>query len=398
MSSLWNKLDSGLSAIYSNYLLVRERGIESVSHVHPMVAAGGRLSVSLQYEGELGEIESLGFLTDAREAPGLATGLIDLADLERLALHPAVRKMSFSLPHRPTLDQSIPDVKANEVWQRSGEEFTGLTGDGVIIGIIDTGIDIHHLFLRETRPPHTSRILRIWDQGLEPVPGDGQPDPSFFSGAGAATYGVEYKLDKIMAAIGGLGNFRHRDCTGHGTHVASIAAGSGADKFKYVGVAPEAKLIIVKTLSLQKEPLVEPGKRFRDAVSYILNVAEIDFGNSPVVINYSAGASLDTHDGFSLNEDYLTLRFDGQPRRCFVTVAGNDASTAAARKALLRQHARIEFPVGGGAGVIPFVLRDKRTNRVDYTLCVQKDLTSSMSVTMYYPDGPTELSFALKVP
>jgi subtilisin family serine protease len=396
MSTVWNKIDSGLSSIYSNYLLVQERGVEGVPYVHPVVAAGGRLNVTLQYTGDLAEIEALGFLTDAQEVPGLATGLIELANLERLAAHPGVRKMSFALPDRPTLDKSIPDIKANEVWQRSGGDFTGLTGVGVIIGIIDTGVDIHHPFLRETQPPHTSRILRIWDQGLEPAPGDHQPDPAFLSGTGA-TYGVEYRLEQIMAALGGLGNFRHRDCVGHGTHVASIAAGNGADKFKYIGVAPEARLIVVKSLALLNDPPVEPGKRLRDAVTYILNVAEHEFGNSPVVINYSAGSSQSTHDGLTLEEDFLTFRFDGQPRKCFVTVSGNDASTTDAGKAQLQQHARIKFDAAGTVE-IPFVLRDKRTNRVDHSLCDGKDLTSTMRIDLYYPDGPTTLSFALKVP
>ena len=53
MSTIWNKLDSGLSSIYLNYLQVKEKGRASVARVHPAVAAGGRLNVSLQYAGDL---------------------------------------------------------------------------------------------------------------------------------------------------------------------------------------------------------------------------------------------------------------------------------------------------------------------------------------------------------
>src|SRR5829696_8486504 len=146
MSSVWNKIDSGLSSIYSNYLLVKERGAANVPYVHPVVAAGGRLNVTLQYEGELAEIEALGFQTVSHGAPGLATGTVDLANLERLAAHPGVEKMSFGRARRPALDKSVPDIKANLIWTRSGDTFSGTTGTGVIIGVIDTGIDIHHSF------------------------------------------------------------------------------------------------------------------------------------------------------------------------------------------------------------------------------------------------------------
>jgi len=40
MSTIWNKLDSGLSSIYLNYLQVKEKGRASVARVHPAVAAG----------------------------------------------------------------------------------------------------------------------------------------------------------------------------------------------------------------------------------------------------------------------------------------------------------------------------------------------------------------------
>src|SRR5688572_27473533 len=108
--SIWNKLDSGLSSIYLNYLQVKEKGRASVARVHPAVAAGGRLNVSLQYTGELAEIEALGFQTIWNTGNGGATGSVDLADLERIAAHSGVLKLSFSKKPKLHLDKSIPNI------------------------------------------------------------------------------------------------------------------------------------------------------------------------------------------------------------------------------------------------------------------------------------------------
>jgi subtilisin family serine protease len=394
MSTIWNKLDSGLSSIYLNYLQVKEKGRASVARVHPAVAAGGRLNVSLQYTGDLAQIEALGFQTIWDTGNGGATGSVDLADLEPIAGHPAVLKLSFSKKPKLHLDKSVPNISADQVWSRSGETFSGSTGSGVIVGIIDTGVDIFHPYLRKAGPPQETRILRIWDPGLEPESGDAQPDPSLLSAPGP-TYGVEYDRAKIMAALGGLGNFRHRDCAGHGTHVASTAAGNGRDKYQYIGVAPEADLIIVKVLYLKKYPQVGGAdipfdQLFRDAVSYILNVAKNVFSNRPVVINCSFGSDMGPHDGFTDEEDFLTNKFAGATGQVLVQSVGNSAGS--------RQHARIEFPSGGGSVDIPIELIDERTNRIEYNRCEAEDETEAQSIKLYYPSGGAEISVELQLP
>ena len=83
---------------------------------------------------------------------------------------------------------------------------TDLTGKGVIIGVVDSGIDSNH-------PAFQGRILRIWDQE------------------------IKQKLTRENFSLS-------RDTDGHGTHVAGIAAGNDN---QYGGVAPEAELVIVKS-------------------------------------------------------------------------------------------------------------------------------------------------------
>ena len=91
--SVWDKLDSGLASIYSNFLQVRQHGRGSVSQVHPVVSGSGALHVTLQYTGDLAAIEAAGFRTTWRDDPHRAGGVVDLADLERVASQPGVFKL-----------------------------------------------------------------------------------------------------------------------------------------------------------------------------------------------------------------------------------------------------------------------------------------------------------------
>jgi subtilisin family serine protease len=374
MSTVWNKLDPGLCSIYASYLRSREASTVE------------RVNVSLYYSEDLAGIEALGFETAASGPAGFANGTLDLANLERLAAHPGVVKFSFGQSRSLTLDVSVPNIRASEVWNRSGETFTGLTGKGVIVGVIDTGIDIHHPFFLTTTEPKTPRILRIWDQELEPQGADKSPDANLLSGG--ATYGVEYDRPRIIAGLAGLGDFRHSDTQGHGTHVASIAAGNGQDKFKFIGVAPEADLIVVKHLALAKTPQVggvevNKEKLFRDAVAYILNIAKNVFANRPVVINASFGNQLGPHDGLTADEDFLTQTFGSASSRCFVAGAGNYGARA--------QHAGINFGPTGGQVALPMYLYDERT-------ATDRSATYVLSIRLYYSPTVNPVTVSVTLP
>src|SRR5689334_23347117 len=138
--SVWDKLDSGLASIYSNFLQVREHGAARVARVHPVVSGSGALHVTLQYTGDLAPIEAAGFRTTWRADPHRAGGVVDLADVERVAEQPGVSRLSYGREPKLRLDKSVPDIKANKVWTLSGGAFSGTTGKGVIVAVIDTGI------------------------------------------------------------------------------------------------------------------------------------------------------------------------------------------------------------------------------------------------------------------
>lgn len=384
MSSL-DKFDSGLQAIFTSYRDVERHGAANVGRIHPVVARGAGLYIYLTYEPPLAPIEALGFKTVSHANERRAFGLVQLKDLEALAANPAVKRMEVGPASKPHLDKSIPDIHANELRTQSGSGFSGVTGAGVIVGIIDTGLDFRHPDFQT--PTGGSRVLFLWDQGIEPRSIDEIPDEALLDGP--PSYGAVYTQQNLTdeIALGANapmhGNVFHRDCAAHGTHVGSTAAGSGReDKFKYVGVAPDADIIAVKYLSPEKDPVDSGGntipweKRFKDAVFFILRTAA-KLGK-PVVINMSFGTSQGPHDGTTESEQFLNKQFpaDAVGRAC-VASTGNSG-----RRHL---HCEVNVPAGDTEVVVPMRLLDARKNFTDTDYCDSRDNTEECEIQFWYP-------------
>ncbi|MCF0188726.1 MAG: S8 family serine peptidase, partial [Bacteroidaceae bacterium] len=150
-------------------------------------------------------------------------------------------------------------------------------------------------------PDGTLRIKRVWNQTAKPKEGQSAPDKF--------AYGVELTdPDSIEAAGGDLDN------DSHGSHVASIAAGSqNISDGAFRGMAPEADLVFV-AVDLSNI------NRIPDAITYIFDYA--DEVGKPCVINMSLGTQVGPHDGTSSIDTYID-RLSG-PGRIIVGSAGND--------------------------------------------------------------------------
>lgn len=267
------------------------------------------LNISIRFKGHIDPIKQQGFTPNSIIGE-FSYGSIKLEDLHKLVANPNVISIEKQRRNEVTLDKSVPDTKADQVWSVSNGTFTGFSGKNVIVAIIDTGIEFKHEAFRN--PDGTSRILRIWDQTLTVTGAETTPQPitdvDILNPTGAVTpptisvaYGVEYTqamIDQTLQNAGTLPRVRHKDDDSHGTHVAGIAAGNGRQGgnchggYHYIGMAPDADIVVVRMWGLsENDSSTAPagaGGVSTDALAYVLNLAKHVF-NRPVVINNSYG-------------------------------------------------------------------------------------------------------------
>ncbi|NLJ89600.1 MAG: S8 family peptidase [Clostridiales bacterium] len=170
-----------------------------------------------------------------------------------------------------------------------------LFGRGVIVAIIDSGIDYSHPDFRLENGQ--TRILELWDQTIPGSPPDG------FS------LGSLYTRDQINEALELSSQVERMelipsvDTSGHGTHVAGIAAGNGrASNGLFRGVASESDLIIVK-LGSSVGNSFPTTTRLMEAIDFCVRSA-IRY-NKPIAINLSFGNNYGAHNGSSILESYI---------------------------------------------------------------------------------------------
>ena len=174
------------------------------------------------------------------------------------------------------------------------------TGRGVIIGIVDNGFDYTHGTFRDDAG--NLRISRVWEQGSRPT--STQSSPEKFG------YGVEMtNPDDILEAGGDIRS------NSHGTHVASIAAGSDSRLNGILrGMAPEAEIVLVSMTDAGQNNV-----SISDAIAYIFDYA--DQKDCPCVINLSLGNHSGPHDGTS-TFDMIADQLQG-PGRLIIGSSGN---------------------------------------------------------------------------
>lgn len=230
---------------------------------------------------------------------GMYTAYVAPADLPRLTQLAGLKRIAGAVSLEPELDASVPATGASAL-RGPPPLFPGGNGQGVLIGAIDTGVCYTHDDFREVGAQ--TRLLRIWDQ-TDPV----GPFPVEFS------YGSEWFPPDLD---GGLS--RERDTNGHGSLVLGIAGGDGSatggavPAYTYVGMAPRADLIAVKS-DLTTTGVV-------DGVRYVFDQANALGRNA--VVNISLGTAFGPHDGTSPFEAGIASQCG--PGRLVTVAAGND--------------------------------------------------------------------------
>lgn len=197
-----------------------------------------------------------------------------------------------------------------------------LQGNGIMVGILDTGVDYRNPLFRNI--DGSTRIAGIWDQTIQ----DGAlPD--------GLDYGSEYTEEIINEALrleNPLEIVPSMDTEGHGTFIASVAAGNADLEHRFIGAAPEAVLGVVK---------LKPAKQYlkdfyviRDgatcfqendimlAMKYLNDLARKR--NMPLVLCVALGTNLGGHNGTSLLSNLLDA-YSSVLNRSVVISAGNGA-------------------------------------------------------------------------
>jgi subtilisin family serine protease len=227
-------------------------------------------------------------------------------EVKGLLSQPFIKSSDFTL-HRPhTLNDSMRvRDNINPIHAGTSPLRMAYTGKGVLIGIIDTGLDFLHPDLMDANGK--TRVLKVWDQTFA---FDAQLTPAFYG------YGQAWDSSHINA-----GNCPSFDSGGgHGTTVTGTAAGNGFANGLHKGVAPDANLIIVKSNFNAANWL----GTVADAVDYIYKVA--DSLDMPCVINASIGDYMGSHDGRDPAAKFIDSLISAKPGRLMVCAAGNSGN------------------------------------------------------------------------
>lgn len=213
-----------------------------------------------------------------------------------------------------------------------------LTGQGTLIGLIDSGIDYAHPDFQNN--DGTTRILALWDQTLDTL------FPSDTINQALKTTNPQERFSICPS----------QDFSGHGTHVAGIAAGNGrASNGIYRGIAYEAELLVVK--------LGTPDPNGFPSTSLLM--MGIDFcvreslrRNQPLALNLSFGNTYGSHSGSSLLETYLDSVCE-LGRISIIVGSGNE---------------------GTSDGHTSGILSDNQTTTVEFSI---SDFTPSLNIQLW---------------
>lgn len=257
------------------------------------------------------EIESAGGAV--RSTIGdIMTALVPIDFLQALADREEVLGLEASKQMRELLDSARQNARADEV-QAGSADGTGYSGEDVVVGIIDSGLDYSRGDFDDISGNTRVQYLRF---------------QSILEGS---IYITECARDYIMNGTCASSIPASNDSSlGHGTHVTGIAAGNGGGT-DYIGMAPQADIMLVRNtyISDVDEGTGSFSSGLLDGVAEIFKKS--DTLDKPAVINISQGTHIGAHDDTSLMEQGMNNAIAGQYAdggkgygRSIVAAAGNE--------------------------------------------------------------------------
>lgn len=232
--------------------------------------------------------------------------IVPCASVKELAEWSGTRRIDYQFGNPTVLNDTNRRVNnIDSIYNGDLPLLQGYSGEGVLMGIIDGGLDHNHPDFQFS--DGRTRVLRYWKQH----------DP-FDAGRTPAKYGYGQTFDSTDINAGLVTTYGQ--FADHGNTVTGTAAGNANANGYHRGVAPESDLIIVSS------DFTVGGWRatVADAVDYIISVA--DSLGRPCVINASLGDYLGSHDGLDPAALYIDSLLAAQPGRIMVCAAGNSGN------------------------------------------------------------------------
>lgn len=317
-----------------------------------------RIRAIVRFTGNRADLEALGI--DVRtQAQDIFTIIGTRNQLTTLAAQAACQRLRTPRMLFPDVDEACTQNEVTAVHApRPPLNPNGYRGNGVLVGIIDSPLDVtHHGFRDPAGAAHDSRVLYYWVQNPQTLNAMGNPvtqanppgqTPQQFSNAAppgsprpnfnGLNYGRIYTNAFINTAIGladPYGTANNQICCEpttteeHGTHCAGIAAGSGhVNNWNtapaHTGAAPEATLVYVclQTFPATIDRDASSEDALVDAINFCLEAGQ--FHGMPVVLSVSQGTNFGPHNGstdFDQARDNLINSFNN---RSIIWAAGND--------------------------------------------------------------------------
>ncbi len=264
----------------------------------------------LQNDNDVAELEALGVEIQTRFINGLVTALIPIEKIEEVAGISNVSRINVASLMRHYTDAARTSTNVDDVLSWSDDARTagllqGYDGTGVLLGVIDTGIDFNHIAFKDKNG--NSRIKRAY----------------VYNGSLAK----EYASSDITSST------TDNKSEDHGTHTSTTAGGSSVKvsgntvtvtddhaNATYGGMAPGADLYLAGVNGLNDTYL---SNAFDKVITYA------DQNNMPVVVSNSWGSQYGPHDGTSDYSDVIATYFgDNYPNHICLFASSNDADNS----------------------------------------------------------------------
>jgi len=267
--------------------------------------------VTISDESGIAALEEEGVIIQCTFEDGLLTALIPIDRFTEVADLEVVTRIEVAVPMRPYTDKAREDTNVDDVLNLTADAVAaGLSqkydGSGVIMGVIDTGIDFQHIAFKDSNG--NSRIKRAYVY-------DGSSE----------------KLYKTISSSAPTTDDTSED---HGTHTSSAAGGSSViisgsnvtvtndhASATYGGMAPGSDLYLAGINGLSSTYL---SNAFKKIATYADSVS------MPLVVSNSWGSHIGPHDGTSSYSSVIAQYFgDNHPNHICLFSAGNTSGDAA---------------------------------------------------------------------